>query len=191
MIRSLALLAAPLLLAAPAAHAADTYNVDPQHTQAIFSINHLGYSTVTGSFHDIKGMVVLDSQRPAASHVDVTIGTASVDTDVPARDDVLRSDKFFDVADHPTMTFHSTRVVTTGAKTANVYGDLTILGVSKPVVLKTTFNRAGPDQMRGNADVAGFTATTAIKRSDFGMKAFLPYIGDDVTVTLNFEGTKS
>ncbi len=191
MTRSLAFLAAPLLLIASAAHAADTFNVDPQHTQAIFAINHLGYSTVTGSFHDIKGTLSLDSQHPAASRVDVTIGTASVDTDVPARDDVLRSDKFFDVADHPTMTFRSTRVVTTGAKTADVYGDLTIMGVSRPVVLKTTFNRAGPDQMRGNADVAGFTATTTVKRSDFGMKAFLPYIGDDVTVTLNFEGIKS
>ena len=191
MSRSLAILAPLLLLLAPAAHAADTFNVDPQHTQAIFAINHLGYSTVTGSFHDIKGSVTLDMEHPAASRVDVTIGTASVDTDVPARDDVLRSNQFFDVANHPSMTFHGTRIVTTSAKTADVYGNLSILGVSRPVVLKTTFNRAAPDQMRGNSTVAGFTATTTIKRSDFGMKAFLPYIGDEVTVTLNFEGIKS
>ena len=185
------LLLAPLLLIAPAAHAADTFNADPAHTQAIFAINHLGYSTVTGSFHDIKATLVLDEQHPTLSHVDATIGMGSVDTGVPARDDVLRSDQFFNVAQFPTMTFHSQRVVKTGAKTADVHGDLSIHGVTRSVVLKTMFNRVGPDQMRNNATVAGFTATTSIKRSDFGMKAFLPYIGDNVMVTLNFEGIKS
>ncbi len=187
----LPLLLAPLLLLAPAAYAADTFNADPAHTQTIFAINHLGYSTVTGTFHDIKGTLLLDEQHPTASRVDMTIGTGSVDTGVPARDDALRSDQFFNVAQFPAMTFQSKRVVKTGDKTADVYGDLSIHGVTRSVMLKTTFNRAGPDQMRNNATVAGFSATTSIKRSDFGMKTFLPYIGDDVMVTLNFEGIKS
>ena len=185
------LLLATSQLLAPAAYAADTFNADPAHTQAIFAINHLGYSTVTGGFHDIKGTLVLDEQHPTASHVDMTIGTGSVDTGVPARDDVLRSDQFFNVAQFQAMTFQSKRVVKTGDKTADVYGDLSIHGVTRSVVLKKTFNRAGSDQMRNTATVAGFTATTSIKRSDFGIKTFLPYIGDTVTVTLNFEGIKS
>jgi polyisoprenoid-binding protein YceI len=164
--------------------------VDPMHTQTIFTISHLGYSTVTGSFHDIKGQVSLDEQRPSDSSVDVTIQTASIDTDVPARDKDLQSAGFFNVDKFPTMTFKSTSVKKTGGKTADVMGDLTLLGVSRPVTLKVTFNREAPNQMRNNAMVAGFTATTAIRRSNFGMKAYLPYIGDDVHIVINFEGIK-
>ena len=182
---------ASFLLFASAAHAADTFNADPAHTQVVFGIDHLSYSTVTGDFHSVNATLLLNEQHPVDSRVNVSIRTASVDTGVPARDDVLRSDKFFDVAKFPTMDFRSQRIVKTGAKTADVHGELTMLGVSRPEVLKVTFNRMGPDQMRGNAEVAGFTATTTINRSDFAMKAFLPYVGDKVTVTINFEGVKA
>ncbi|MCB8882984.1 polyisoprenoid-binding protein [Acidisoma cellulosilytica] len=171
-----------------AAMAADTFAVDPAHTQTVFTINHLGYSMITGSFHDLKGTLSLDQKKPAQSSVDVTIGTTSIDTGFASRDDVLRSKAFFDAADFPTMEFKSTRVVLTGKETADVRGGLTLLGVTKPVVLKVKFNRLAPDQMRNNAVVVGFTGTTTIKRSDFGMKAYLPYIGDDVKITVNFEG---
>ena len=171
-------------------YAAETFAVDPAHTQTVFTIDHLGYSKVTGDFHDIKGEVLLDEQKPNDSSVDVTIGTSSIDTGLAARDDVLRSPAFFSVDKFPSISFKSTKVRKTGNKTADVLGDLTLLGVTKPVTLKVTFNRVAPDQMRGNATVAGFTATGAIKRSDFGMKTYLPYIGDDVNLTLNFEGIK-
>jgi polyisoprenoid-binding protein YceI len=176
------------LMLASGAMAANTYTLDPAHTQTVFIINHLGYSMVTGNFHDLKGTLLLDEKKPENSTVSVTIGTASVDTGVPARDDVLRSKTFFGAADFPTMEFHSTRVRMKGKKTVDVEGNLTLLGISNPVVLRVVFNRTAPDQMRNNTVVAGFTGTTTIKRSDFGMKAYLPYIGDDVKVTVNFEG---
>jgi polyisoprenoid-binding protein YceI len=172
------------------AFAADSFAVDPMHTQTIFTINHLGYSTITGNFHDIKGQLLLDDKAPANSSVTVTIGTASVDTGLAARDKDLQSAGFFNVEKFPTMTFKSTEVKTTGAKSADVMGNLTMLGVTKPVTLKVTFNRMAPDQMRNNAVVAGFTGTATIKRSDFGMKTYLPYIGDDVHLAINFEGIK-
>jgi polyisoprenoid-binding protein YceI len=172
------------------ASAADTFSLDPAHTQTVFEVSHLGYSTITGNFHDLKGSVVLDQEKPNNSHVEVEIGTATVDTGFAARDNDLRSQSFFNVAAFPTMTFKSTSVRRTGPKTADVKGDLTLLGVTKPEVLKVVLNRIAPDQLRNNATVAGFTGTTMIKRSDFGMKAYLPYIGDDVKVTINFEGIK-
>jgi len=170
--------------------AADTFSLDPAHTQTVFEVSHLGYSTITGNFHDLKGSVVLDQENPNNSRVEVVIGTATVDTGLEARDNDLRSQSFFNVAAFPTMTFKSTSVRRTGPKTADVKGDLTLLGVTKPEVLKVMLNRIAPDQLRNNATVAGFTGTTTIKRSDFGMKAYLPYIGDDVKVTINFEGLK-
>lgn len=192
MLRQLTLCAAAAAaLALPAAAmAADTFALDPAHTQTVFTINHLGYSMVTGGFHDLKGTLSLDQAQPAQSSVEVTIGAATVDTGLPARDDVLRSKGFFDAADFPTITFKSTRVDVSGKDTADVQGGLTILGVTKPVVLKVKFNRLAPDQMRGNKVAVGFTGTTTIKRSDFGMKAYLPYIGDDVNITVNFEGVQ-
>ena len=172
------------------AFGADTFSLDPAHTQTVFEVSHLGYSTITGNFHDLKGSVVLDQEKPNNSRVEVVIGTATVDTGLAARDNDLRSKNFFNVAEFPTMTFKSTSVRRTGPKTADVRGDLTLLGVTRPEVLKIILNRIAPDQLRNNATVAGFTGTTTIKRSDFGMKAYVPYIGDDVKVTINFEGLK-
>jgi len=182
--------AASIALTAGAASAADTFTLDPAHTQTIFAVNHLGYSTVTGNFHDLKGALVLDQEHPEKSTIAVTIGTATVDTGLAIRDDDLRSKTFFNAAQFPTMEFKSVAVKQTGDKTADVQGELTLLGVTKPVTMKVTFNRMAPDQLRKNATVAGFTATTVVKRSEFGMTAYVPYVGDDVAVTINFEGIK-
>jgi len=88
------------------------------------------------------------------------------------------------------MTFSSTHVTKTGAKTADIQGDFTLLGVTKSLVLKATLNRMAQDTVGTNVYKVGFTATTTIKRSEFGMKAYVPYVGDDVNVTINFEGIK-
>jgi polyisoprenoid-binding protein YceI len=190
----ISILAAAALLAGPvpstSASAADLYTLDPDHTQTIFTIDHLGYSRVTGTFHDIKGTLSLDEKKPGTSRVEVTIGTASVDTGVTARDEDLRSGEYFDVAKYPSMTFRSTKVRQRSARTADVTGDLTLLGVTRPVVLKVAFNKKAPDFLRANKVVAGFTASTTIKRSDFGMKTFLPLIGDEVRIAINAEGIK-
>jgi polyisoprenoid-binding protein YceI len=97
---------------------------------------------------------------------------------------------FFNIAQFPTMSFTSTHIRKTGTKTMDIQGDFTLLGITKHLVLKTTFNRAAQDTTGTNVYKVGFTATTTIKRSDFGMKAYVPFVGDDVHVTINFEGIK-
>jgi polyisoprenoid-binding protein YceI len=170
--------------------AADLYTLDPDHTQTIFTIDHLGYSTITGTFRDIKGTIMLDEKKPESSSVEVTIATAGIETGAFARDEDLRSADYFNVARFATLTFKSTKVRKKSARTADVTGDLTMLGVTRPVVLKVVFNRMAPDFLRGNMMVAGFTALTTIKRSDFGMKAFLPLVGDTVNIAINAEGVR-
>lgn len=187
-LKTLYVAACAALVLPSAAMAADTFALDPAHTQTVFTISHLGYSMITGSFHELKGTLSLDQKKPDQSSVDVTIGTTSIDTGFQSRDDVLRSKTFFNASDFPTMEFKSTQVDLTSKESADVRGSLTLLGVAKPVVLKVKLNRLAPDQMRNNAVAVGFTGTTTIKRSDFGMKAFLPYVGDDVNITVNFEG---
>lgn len=186
------LFAAALISAAPfaSAFAADTFALDPAHTQAIFTINHLGFSTITGSVRDLKGTLLLDSEKPENSTVTVTMAADSVDTGFAPRDKDLQGAMFFNVAQFPTMTFKSTHIRMTGDRTADIQGDFTLLGVTRPLILKTTFNRMAQDTTGTNVYKAGFTATTTIKRSDFGMKAYVPYVGDDVHVTINFEGIR-
>lgn len=173
-----------------AALAGDRYDLDPEHTQAVFHIDHLSYSTVTGSFRRLKGMLSLDEEHPEQSSVEATIEASSIDTGVPSRDEDLRSSEFFDVARYQTITFRSTKMKRRGPRSADVSGELTLLGISKPVMLRTTFNRVAPDPLRGNRVVAGFTATTTIRRSDFGMKAFVPLIGDSVRIEINAEAIR-
>lgn len=189
---SKALVAASLLsVVQPAAgFAADTYALDPAHTQTIFTINHLGFSNITGAVHDLEGTLILDTEKPENSTVEVTMAADSVDTGFAARDKDLQGPMFFNVAKFPTMTFKSTLIKKTGAKTADIQGDFTLLGITKPLTLKTTFNRMAQDTTGTNVYKIGFTAAATIKRSEFGMKAYVPYVGDDVRVTINFEGIK-
>lgn len=170
--------------------AGDLYDLDPDHTQTIFHIDHLGYSAVTGGFRQLKGVLTLDEVHPEQSLVEATLEASSVDTGVPSRDEDLRSSEFFDVAHHQTITFRTTKVKRRGPRSADLSGELTLLGISKPVTLRTTFNRVAPDPLRGNRMVAGFTATTTIRRSDFGMKAFIPLIGDVVRIDINAEAIR-
>lgn len=174
----------------PVVLAGELYDLDPDHTQAIFHIDHLGYSTVTGSFRRLKGVLTLDEAKPGQSRVEATIEASSVDTGVPARDEDLRSSQFLDVARHQAISFRSMNVKRRGPRSADLSGELTLLGVSRPVTLRTTFNRVGPDPLRGNRVVAGFSATTTIRRSDFGMKAFIPLIGDVVRIDINAEAIR-
>jgi len=172
------------------ATAADLYQLDPEHTQIIFTIDHLGYSRITGTFHDIKGTLTLDEKQPEKSSVEVTIGAASIDTGSATRDEDLRSADYFDVAKFPALTFRSTRTRRRSSSSADVVGDLSLLGISRPVTLRVALNRIAPDFLRGNETVAGFTASASLRRSDYGMKAFLPMIGDKVDITINAEAIR-
>ena len=182
--------AAVLSLPAPAANS--TWQIDPAHSAAQFSIKHLAISTVRGGFSKVKGTVSLDDKDASKSSVDVTIDVSSVDTREPKRDDDLRSDKFFDTAKYPTMAFKSTKVEQVSPGKLKVTGDLTLHGVTKEVVLDVEGPTAAIKDPWGNQRVAA-TATTKINRQDFGVKWNKTLdnggmmLGDEVAVTLDIE----
>ncbi len=171
-----------------------TWQLDPAHSNAQFSVRHLGISNVQGEFTKLSGSVNLDDQDISKSTVTATIDVASLDTRVQHRDDDLKSDHFFDVAKFPTITFQSTKIVSTGDGTAKMTGNLTLHGVTKEV----SFDVTGPTkviQVMGTR--RGASATTKINRQDFGMVYMtnnLPggdeMIGDTVAITLDIEMTK-
>lgn len=181
-----------LALAAGASAETDSFKIDPEHTNILFIVNHLGYSRMIGQFQDFGGQFTFDDQAVENSAVEVTVKTESVDTDHQARDDDLRSPDFFNAVEFPDMTFKSTKVEKTGEKTGKITGDLTLLGVTKPVTLDVTFNQKAPHPLPGYNGIlsAGFSATAKILRSDFGMKTFVPAIGDEIDIILEVEGQK-
>ncbi len=181
----------PAAIAAPAA-AADTYAFDTAHTDVVFRVDHLGFSDTIGRFNQVDGTIVLDEANPENSSVEVTIQAASLDTNHAKRDEHLRGADFFDVETHPTITFVSTAVERTGETTATVTGDFTLLGVTKPVTLEIVLNALKPHPIPSYEGVitAGFSGTATIQRSDFGMDAFVPAVGDEVAIVLEIEAFK-
>ncbi len=178
---------------AAGARAADTYTIDPGHADVAFLVEHLGFSKTLGRFNEISGVIVLDEAAPRNSSVSVIIQTASIDTNHEKRDEHLRGADFLDVETHPTIIFSSTRVDPVGARTARVFGDLTLMGVTKPVTLFMTLNaiKAHPLPQYNGVIVAGFSGRTTLKRSDYGMGFGLPAIGDELEIILEIEAHKS
>jgi polyisoprenoid-binding protein YceI len=174
-----------LLVTSSVCLAADTYILDPLHTFVIWHINHFGFSNPTGKWM-AHGTLVLDEKNPQNSSVNVTIPLADLTTAIPALDHHLDSKDFFDVATYHNATFVSNKVEVTG-NSAKVYGVLTLHGVSKPVVLDVTLNKIGISPIT-NTKTAGFSAKTALKRSDFGISKYLPGLSDDVTIEIEAEG---
>lgn len=183
------LLFSPVVSHAQALAAAtpEKYVLDSPHTQIGFSVNHLGFSNSTGKFLGYEGFFNLDRLDLSKSSVDVTIQTDSLDMGHKEWNEHMKAADFFNVAAFPTMTFKSTAVTLTGENTADVTGDLTLLGVTKPVTLKVKHNKSGPHPF-GEKFVAGFDATATIKRSDFGMTNGIPMVGDDVEIRISAEG---
>jgi polyisoprenoid-binding protein YceI len=163
----------------------DTWYLDPPHSAAQFSIRHMGISNVRGTFTKVSG-VVKDPDDPSKASVDVTIDANSVDSRVQKRDDDLRSDKFFDVAKYPTITFKSTKVEATGSGKLKVTGDLTIHGVTKQAVLDVDGPTPPMKDPKGNLH-RGASATTTISRADYGMNTMAGMIGDSVQIQLDVE----
>ena len=164
---------------------ADSYKLDPVHTQIMFTVNHLGFSNPTGSFVKFDGGFDFDENNFENSSAHVTIQTNSIDMNNATWNEHLSGEQWFDVAKYPTMEFKSTKVVKTGAKTMDVTGDFTLHGVTKPVTLKVIFNKKG-DQM--GKQKAGFNATTTIDRTQFGMSTYAPMVGSEVDIRINVEG---
>jgi polyisoprenoid-binding protein YceI len=162
------------------------YVLDKSHAKVVFSINHLGFSTYYGFFPDLSGTLDLDPAAPAKSALSVTINVAGMVTTDPELDEKLKSDTFFDTAKFPKATFKSTAIEVTGQGRGKLTGDLTLHGVTKPVTLDVTFNGAGSPPMT-QIYVVGFDAVGTLKRSDFGIKNFVPLVGDEVTLRIGCE----
>ncbi|AWJ93673.1 polyisoprenoid-binding protein (plasmid) [Azospirillum baldaniorum] len=181
-----ALVALPLTAqAAPVA-----YKLDPAHTAVVFIVDHLGFAKAMGRFNTFAGELSFDKDAADKSSLSVTIDTTSVDTNHAKRDEHLKSPDFFNAKEFPKMTFKSTKIETTGDKTGKLHGDLTLLGVTKPVVLDVTFNKDGVSPA-SKQETVGFSARGTIKRSDFGMKYGVPNIGDDIQIIIESEAVKA
>lgn len=171
------------------AMAAD-YAIDKQgqHAFVTFKISHLGYSWLYGSFKDFDGSFSFDAKAPEASKVNVTINTASVDSNHAERDKHLRSADFLNVAKNPTATFVSTAVKSTGEGTADITGNLTLNGVTKPVVIAAKFIGEGSDPWGGYR--AGFEGSTKLKLKDFDIQKDLGPASQEVELIISVEGVR-
>jgi polyisoprenoid-binding protein YceI len=175
-----------VLCAAPAA--ASEFRIDPVHSQVFFSASHDGYTNPMGRMHVKSGTFRFDDADWSSAQVDATIDVASLDMgDAPWNRKLLSA--YFDVSNHPTARFVSTRVEKTGDRRGVVHGNLTLLGRTRPVDLQVTFNRAAVNGYTLQY-IAGFSADAAFKRSAFGMTRETKSVGDDVTVHLEIEGSR-
>lgn len=186
-----------LILAAAwaVAASADTWQIDPAHTNVEFAVQHMMISKVKGQFQKTNGTVTIDGNDPATAKIEAVIDTSSIYTRVDMRDNDLKSPRFLDVEKYPTITFKSTKIEPAGAGKWKITGDLTLHGVTKPVVLEVE----GPSQPirdpMGNTKV-GASATTTINRKDFGLaynkalEAGGMVVGDEVAISIDVEAAK-
>ncbi|MDT8440469.1 MAG: YceI family protein [Desulfuromonadales bacterium] len=193
MVRKISLLTLILVFFAQVASAA-VYKVDPVHSQIQFTVDHLMIFKVSGVFTEFQGEVEVDAANNALQSARATIEVASIDTREPKRDDHLRSADFFDVANHPTLTFVSKKVEGEGSA-ITVHGDLTIRGTTRPIVLTGSFRGANTDPW-GNVR-AGYAASGTIDRRDFGLtwnKALETggmVVGNEVVINLEVQAIKA
>jgi polyisoprenoid-binding protein YceI len=185
MSRFVLALMAVITLTALAAAQTGSWQIDPNHSAAQFSVRHLGVSTVRGAFTKVSGMAKYDAD-PAKVSLDATIDANSVDTRVEMRDNDLRSPHFLDVQKYPTITFHSKRANAAGTGKLQITGDLTIHGVTKEVVLDVDGPSAPIKDPWGNQRI-GASATTKINRQDFGVSGGSGAVGDEITITIDTE----
>jgi len=167
----------------PAQIQAGTYAVDPGHTQVGWRVSHMGFSNYAGGFSDVSGTLELQPKNPSTAKLSVKIPVASVTTTSAKLTDELKGDQWLDAAKFPDMTFVSTKVVPAGKDHAKVTGDLTLHGVTKPVTLDVTLVGAGVNPLSKKYTV-GFEATGTLKRSEFGVKTYVPLIGDELHLTI-------
>ncbi len=166
------------------------YELDDTHAYVTFSYSHMGLSNPQLHFADLEGELELDGGNMSTSSVNIVIDAASIDSGVPELDEELRSPDFFDVASHPQMTFASTSYAETSPNTGVLTGDLTVLGMTRPVTLDVTINSAAMNRMV-RKDMIGFSATGVVKRSDFGLTAYDQFVGDDLRLNVQVEFVKA
>jgi polyisoprenoid-binding protein YceI len=183
------LLAGALSLATVTAFAAPvSYRMDPAHTDVIAQWSHFGYSNPIAHFGDVDGTIVYDAENVGASSVEVTLPMSGMSSHVAKFDEHLRSAELFDVANFPEATFKSTKVESAGEGKLTITGDLTIKGVTRPVVLAATINKVA-DHPMSKQPTAGFDATASFKRSDFGLGLYAPAVSDEVQIRITTEAS--
>lgn len=165
---------------------AGQYVLEKSHASITFKAMHMGLANYTMRFNDFDATIDLDPKAPEKSKLNVTIKPASLDANNPKMTDHTNNKDFFEVEKFPTITFTSTKIEKTSATQGKIHGDLTLHGVTKPVVLDTTFNNGGQHPFLKKYAL-GFSATTTIKRSDFGMNYGIPMVSDDVPVAIETE----
>jgi len=179
-----------LVIGTASAQAAEqNFDFDASHSTVMFRVSHLGMSHVFGRFQSVSGSVSMDPDNIAGAAINASIDASSVDTNFEKRDQHLKSPDFFNAGEFGTIEFKSTGLDLADGKTGTLTGDLTLLGVTKPVTLSVTVNHSGPHpspQAKGAAAV-GVSANGKITRSDFGMNGFLPGLGDEVELWIEVE----
>lgn len=164
----------------------EVYALDKSHTNIMWFASHMGFSNSMGQFMDYDGRIILDHDNPDQSSVTITLKTASIMTGQEKFDTHLMSADFFNVEKYPTATYTSTKVTLLADNRATVDGTFTLLGVTKPLTLKIRFNKRAMD-FQTNVMRSGFSVSTTIKRSLWGMKHYLPLVGDDVKIRIEAE----
>ncbi|KAJ55168.1 polyisoprenoid-binding protein [Actibacterium mucosum KCTC 23349] len=173
------------------AMAADEYKLHENHTWVQFAVNHAGWANARGIFRGVSGDIVFDKDDVTKSSVKVTIAAETVDTNDQGRDDHVRSPDFLNALEFPEITFESTRIEQTGDKTAVIYGDMTMVGVTREIALDTTWNAEFPLPWDANTVKTGFTATGSIDGTIFGMNKLTEFgLGPVVEVFIDAEAIK-
>ena len=162
------------------------YVIEPYHTSVLWVANHFGFSDVSGKFTEIEGNIIFDEKNPSKSAVDVVIKISGLKTGIEKFDAHLKSADFFDEKRFLTAKFVSKKVTVSGKNKAKIEGELTLLGVTKTVVLDARFNKSGVSVLNQKPTI-GFSATASIKRSDFGMNYALPGVSDKVSLVIQVE----
>jgi len=170
----------------PAKLPAGAYRLDPEHASLLFKLDHFGFSELVGRFDRFQASLDFDPKQPQAAHLTVLVDPASIDLNLPKFENDLRGPDWFDVAKFPQARFESRTIAVTGEKTGQVTGDLTLHGVTAPVTLDVTFN-GGADSLLTGRYTLGFAATGTLKRSTFGLGAYAPAVGDQVTLEIHAE----
>ncbi len=170
-----------------------TYELDPGHSQVLFSYDHIGFSETFGMFSGFSGEIKFNEDDPSASSVTVSMPVKSMITGWDARLQHFMSDDFFGATYGDVVTFASTSIEVTGDNSANISGDLTMNGITKPVVLETTLNKSAPYPFgeKEGRPTLGLAATATIVRSEFGLGAFAPAVSDEIDLLINIEALKA
>jgi polyisoprenoid-binding protein YceI len=162
------------------------YRIDPEHASLLFKVDHFGFSQLVGRFDRFDASLDFDPAKPEAAHLTAVVEVASIDLNLPKFEQGLRGPDWFDVQRYPEARFESRAIEITGKRTGRVSGDLTLHGVIAPITVEVTFN-GGADSLLTGRYTLGFAASGTISRSAFGLGAYAPAVGDDVTLEINAE----